>query len=291
IAFDEEVEAGNGKGQSDWGNDDPVAQEEAAFAADGNDEQTPRRAGLWQVSGRGLTVAQAEYEESQEDLDAETGGEIEGDPAPVDRATRYNFEELSRILTDRVGREETEHAPLPQRANGPGGALVQLSEEALVLNRLPIGILIFRDQDILIANRALVDLTGYENATTLRGLGLSAIFPTIDSGEPAGPVSHLLRQDGAKVAVNARLNAVTWHGRPGFMLSARASEIEPLREAEVSQFAQLWAKVAGFDFVTADRAGIVTSFAAGAPDRTSVAEGAPLGVLVAQAEQSALRNF
>ena len=41
----------------------------------------------------------------------------------------------------------------------------------------------------------------------------------------------------------------------------------------------------------ADRAGIVTSFAAGAPDRTSVAEGAPLGVLVAQAEQSALRNF
>jgi signal transduction histidine kinase len=291
IAFDEEVEAGNGEGQSDWGNDDPVAQEEAAFAADGNDEQAPRRAGLWQVSGRGLTVAQAEYDEPQEALDAETGGEIEGDPAPVDRATRYNFEELSRILTDRVGREETEPAPLPQRANGPGGALVPLSEEALVLNRLPIGILIFRDQDILFANRALVDLTGYENATTLRGLGLSAIFPTIDSGEPAGPVSHLVRQDGAKVAVNARLNAVTWQGRPGFMLSARASEIEPLREAEVSQFAQLWAKVARFDFVTADRAGIVTSFAAGAPDRASVAEGAPLGVLVAQAEQSALRNF
>ncbi|WMT91445.1 HAMP domain-containing sensor histidine kinase [Pelagibacterium sp. H642] len=289
IAYDAEVEANTSAGQSDWGNDDPLAQEEAAFAADGQQDRGAERAGLWQVTGRGLVLPKTEYQEP-----LETGGE-EPDAASeaVEQTSRYNFEELSRILTDRIGREEPrEEAPTPlPRQTSARGALVPLSEEALVLNRLPIGILIFRDQDILFANRALVDLTGYENATTLRGLGLAAVFPTIDAGEPAGPVSHLVRQDGAKVPVNARLNAVTWQGKPSFMLSARASEIEPLREAEVSQFAQLWAKVAGFDFVTADRAGIVTSFVKGTANGLDVSEGAPLTALVARAEQSALRQF
>jgi len=289
IAFDAEVEAGNGEDQSDWGADDPLAHEEARFAADGNNDVTPERAGLWQVTGRGLTVARAADAEEAvaEEIEAATEDAVE-------QTSRYNFEELSRILTDRVGGEdpvEPEPAPLPRPIAANGGSLVTLSEEAMVLNRLPIGILIFRDQDILFANRALVDLTGYENATALRGLGLSAIFPTVDGGEPAGPVSHLVRRDGQHVAVNARLNAVTWQGRSGFMLSARASDIEPLREAEVGQFARLWAKVAGFDFVTADRTGIITSFAPGAPGRPAATEGAPLGVLVGQGEQSALKQF
>ena len=296
IAYDEEVEASNEAGQSDWGNEDPVAQEEAAFAADGHNDRAPERAGLWQVTGRGLTIPKAEYTEPQDIADTPPEApeeEADASADAVERTSRYNFEELSRILTDRVGRDEqaeAEPAPLP-RTPSPRGALVPLSEEALVLNRLPIGILIFRDQDILFANRALVDLTGYENATTLRNLGLAAVFPTVDAGEPAGPVNHLVRRDGIKVAVSARLNAVTWQGKPSFMLSARANEIEPLREAEVGQFAQLWAKVAGFDFVTADRAGIVSSFVKGTGDRAAISEGAPLSALVTQSEQSALRHF
>lgn len=286
IAHDEDVESGNSQDQSDWGLEEGAALEEAEFAADSNNDAAPERAGLWQVTGRGLSISRIAYDEEQ----------AAGEPAPeaVDQTSRYNFEELSRILTDRVGRDESqeaEPAPLPPQPAKSGGSLVTLSEEAMVLNRLPIGILIFRDQEILFANRALVDLTGYENATTLRGLGLSAIFPTVEGSEPAGPVSHLVRRDGQTAPVNARLNAVTWQGRPSFMLSARASDIEPLREAEVSQFAQLWAKVADFDFVTADRAGVITSHVASAPGGPAVAEGAPLGVLVAQGEQSALKQF
>src|SRR5690606_18275860 len=147
IAHDETVEAGNGENQSDWGLDDAVAHEEAVFAADGNNDAAPERAGLWRVTGRGLTVSRLAYEEAEE-----TAGEVENAvPEPPDQASRYNFEELSRILTDRVGREEPEGAeqpPLPPQPEKSGASLVALSEEAMALNRLPMGILIFRDQDI-----------------------------------------------------------------------------------------------------------------------------------------------
>jgi signal transduction histidine kinase len=295
IAFDEAVGASEGEDQSDWGEDDPLAVEEAAFAADGSNEEGSARSGLWQITGRGLTIQRASYEESTESPVEDLAGAAEDAASDAsEQTTRYNFEELSRILTDRVNRDdppEPAPQPLPFRTRRSGGELVALSEEALVLNRLPIGILIFRDQDILFANRALVDLTGYENATTLRGLGLSAIFPTVDGGEPAGPVSHLLRRDGEKISVNARLNAVTWQGRPSFMLSARANDIEPLREAEVGQFAALWAKVANFDFVTADRAGLIASFESGRRDGSTAEIGTPLTNLIAQGEYSALRQF
>lgn len=289
IAFDESVNEGSGQDRSDWEMDD-LAHEEAVFAADGSDDDAPERAGLWQVTGRGLTIGRVSYDE---DGSVAENGEETGSEAS-EQVTRYNFEELSRILNERVNREDTpepQSSALPLRPQAAGGELVALSEEALVLNRLPIGILIFRDQDILFANRALVDLTGYENATTLRSLGLQAVFPTIDGGEPAGPVSHLVRRDGERVAVNARLNAVTWQGRPGFMLSARASDIEPLREAEVSQFAMLWSKAANFDFVTADRAGLIASFEGAGREDVPVEIGTPLTNLIAQGEHSALRQF
>jgi PAS domain-containing protein len=293
IAF--EKEASEGEDRSDWDDNDPLAEEEAAFAADGSNEEGPARAGLWQITGRGLNISRISYEDDAESPTEalESGHTDEASVSDLsEQTTRYNFDELSRILNDRVNREDPPRPePQPLRPTRAGGELVALSEEALVLNRLPIGILIFRDQDIVFANRALVDLTGYENATTLRGLGLSAVFPTIDGGEPAGPVSHLVRRDGEKVAVNARLNAITWQGRPGFMLSARANDIEPLREAEVGQFAALWSKVANFDFITADRAGLIASFEGAGHQDSPVEIGTPITNLIAQSDHSALRQF
>lgn len=287
IAFDETLEAGNETRETDWGDDDPLAVDEAAFAEDGTQDASAR-AGLWQLTGRGLTISAMQYEDAAPVEDAP----LAADEEAVERTSRYNFEELSRLLHDRVGREgEPERAEQPERPE-PRGSLVALSDETLVLNRLPLGILVFRDQDILFANRALVDLTGYDSATALRGLGLAAVFPTIDSSEPAGPVTQLVRRDGERVPVSARLQTISWHGRSAFMLSAQASDLEPLREAEIRRFAALAARTAGQVFIEANRSGIITGIAAGeGPLPSGLAVGQPLSGLVAGDQVHALGQF
>lgn len=292
IAFDDELGA-EGERESDWGEDEDEAQkDEDVFLADRRADEGVSRAGLWRVTGQGFVTTP--------DADDAPSEPVAVEDVHVDTASRYNFEELSRILTDRVGREEAPSeekvspapaAPATVVPFRPGGSLLALSDEALVLNRLPLAILIFRDQDIVFVNRALVELTGYETVAALRALGLSAILPTVDASEPAGPVTHLMRRDGSRVAVSARLQAVTWQGRPSFMLTARTNEIEPLREAEVQQFAELWATTAGFGFIAADRAGVIVKHVPSRNGRTDVKEGAPLTALLPVGEHAALRNF
>ncbi len=105
------------------------------------------------------------------------------DAETVERVSRYNFDELSRILTDRVSAHPSTppaEAPAPPAAANEG-ALINLTGETFILNRLPLGILVFRDQQVLFANRALTDLTGYESIESLRAAGLTAIFPSEDS--------------------------------------------------------------------------------------------------------------
>lgn len=221
--------------------------------------QTPDEAAIWRVIGRGFEALAAEPptgDEPVEPVDAPIP-----DAETVERVSRYNFDELSRILTDRVSAhqpaqpEPDEVAP-PAPAND--GALINLTGETFILNRLPLGILVFRDQQVLFANRALTDLTGYESIESLRAAGLTAIFPSEDSAV-SGPVTQLVRRDGTLATVNARLQSITWHGRPALMLSAGISESRIGHEAAVRTFAELAADTTDDGFIAADRSGMVTS--------------------------------
>ena len=125
----------------------------------------------------------------------------EPDPETVERVSRYNFDELSRILTDRVGGDDAAtrtSRPEPPRERPappvlvpkspkpaqPGqGQLVNLAGETFILNRLPLGILVFRDQQVLFANRSITEMIGYGSVDELRSAGLAAIFP--DAGSDA----------------------------------------------------------------------------------------------------------
>lgn len=198
-----------------------------------------------------------------------------------DPRDRYNFEELSRVLRERIGPEDSDDATgaaeehihqstnppasereaaaqlmangMPENAmdapanpqNGNGqrqrkaeeaksksqhtptvsGALVALSDETLVLNRLPLGILLFRDQELLFANRAMAELAGYQSSTELRQAGFDQIFPRADESDASvGPVTKLVRKDGSDVPVVARLQITTWQGKSAYMLTAREDE-------------------------------------------------------------------
>ncbi len=269
---------------------EPVAPAEPDVIAaliDYADEEPEQAPTTWRVIGRGFAAAdttasqtEAQAPEATEPvaLVAETVVEASAptelastEPAPaeptstapdaeaVERVSRYNFDELSRILSDRVNqgtptRSEEPEAEPAQPAHE--GALINLTGETFILNRLPLGILVFRDQQVLFANRALTDLTGYESIESLRAAGLTAIFPSEETG---GPVTRLVKRDGSLAAVSARLQSITWHGRPALMLSAAASETRIGHEAAVRTFAELAAEISDDGFIAADRAGIVTT--------------------------------
>jgi PAS domain-containing protein len=249
----------------------------------------------WQITGRGFTpIADAEPAEVPEVATVDAAPDSE----TAERVSRYNFEELGRILTDRVaGEPATEIEPPiapPARPAVRNAGIVSLNAETLVLNRLPIGILLFRDQQVLFANRALVEIVGYESVESLRTAGIGAIFPEQPEAK-AGPVTHLKRRDGVLLPVNARLQSVTWQGRPALMLSAAIAELQLGHEIAVRAFAEIAADAREEGFIAADRQGVITNVSGhgrvllGMPE--SDLEGKPLSTILATGEIEGLRKF
>lgn len=266
-------------------------------------DETPKAA-MYRVTGQGFTphsasdttevqtagVETAVGEATAEPPQAEdVAGPLPATPAEpppaeiVEHTSRYNFDELSRILTDRVSEpaspaEELVEIEPPIEPVRPSpavaeGALINIAAETFILNRLPIGIMVFRDQQILFANRALTDLVGYETADSLRAAGISAIFAGDEAGS-AGPVTHLVRRDGAQMPVTARLQSISWQGRPALLLSASAAEPPLGHEAAVRTFAELAADIAGLGFLATDRSGLITAVSPAA--RTTLRDNADL---------------
>ena len=262
---------------------------------------------LYTITGRGFRPLALEAEGAAssapevEPVQVETPADV--DPDVVERVSRYNFDELSRILTDRIGERKPQpvDTAAPQQlpvasGNGTGsGALVNLGGETLVLNRLPLGILVFRDQQVLFANRAITEMIGYDSVESLRQAGLAAIFPVMGSeGQDAGPVNHLVQRDGTLVPVTARLQSISWHGRPALMLSASTTEVRTGHEEAVKAFAQTFADIRGDGFIEASRNGVVNQ--ANAPALTLLSNGKPLigrslASLVGEDDAVALRAF
>ena len=272
----------------------------------------------WMITGRGfraLTPAVAATTDASEpraggaepiapaaDATADDGdmptaaAEAAPDAEAVDRVSRYNFEELGRILTDRVSAEPARDdapGPLQARSASPEG-IINLSAETLVLNRLPLAILVFRDQQVLFANRALTDLLGYDSVEALRSAGIASIFPASEEAG-AGPVNRLMRRDGSPLPVNARLQSVSWQGRAALMLSASLADPVHGHEGAVRAFAEIAAEAREDGFLVADRAGVVTQLSAhgtvifGRP--ASDVLGKPLAILVSKADMEPLRAF
>lgn len=235
------------------------------------------------------------------DAIATEAGETD-DRAAVERTSRYNFDELSRILTDRVSSDEPAadaqveiDAPMePVRVTPvPEGALINVGAETFILNRLPLGILVFRDQQVLFANRALTDLVGHETIDSLRAAGLTSIFPG-DDAATAGPVTQLVRRDGQLMPVTARLQSITWQGRPALLLSAH-SDPRASNEIAVRGFAETLAMARGEGFIAADRSGVVTSLSDRARELLASLDGEilgkPLAELIVDDGLAALRKF
>jgi signal transduction histidine kinase len=110
-----------------------------------------------------------------------------------------------------------------------------------LLNRLPVGILVYRYEALLFANRAFLAWTGYPDLQALMMAGgLDALFldagvgALADSGE-GGRRLAVSTRDGDRVPVEGRLFAIHWDGESAFavMLFKTAAQ-EQIRAAEAA---------------------------------------------------------
>jgi len=113
-----------------------------------------------------------------------------------------------------------------------------------LLDRLPIGIAIARDRDVLFANETLLSVLGYPSHKHLTEAGgLEAIFAEEDEDSfpdaegMEGTVDGTLkarRADGSLLPVDARMHSVPWNGGQGLMISIVPRAAEAAASGSVS---------------------------------------------------------
>ncbi len=153
---------------------------------------------------------------------------------PQPRLNGTEREAFARIAETLAGRQADDRPPTTDETASPADAAGEpaqppkapmVATDTRLLDRLPVGLVIFRDQQTLFANRALLDLAGYDSlAAFVEAGGVNAIFPNGAEGWAngttvgGGPLT-VLRADGKSAAVEARLNAVTWGEMTALMLT------------------------------------------------------------------------
>jgi PAS domain S-box-containing protein len=122
---------------------------------------------------------------------------------------------------------ETPASPARPEATDPTEA------ETRLLDRLPLGLVVTRDRKTLFANRAALDMLGFDTlAAFVAAGGADAIFPGESDWSRTGSGEGLMtarRRDGTPLSVEARLHAVSWGNATALMLSLREA---PRRKGE-----------------------------------------------------------
>ncbi|QUS57925.1 PAS domain S-box protein [Pseudovibrio brasiliensis] len=94
-----------------------------------------------------------------------------------------------------------------------------------LLDRLPIGVAVVRDRDVVYANDTLLELLGYERFEALNEAGgLEAIFAEPEECPTPSPqtvdrIVHVRLAEGGVLSVDARMHAVPWNGAQALMIS------------------------------------------------------------------------
>ena len=163
------------------------------------------------------------------------------------------FDELARELGDRLknaganagarddfaSSSQEPPPPKPPR-NGDGGRNAQ--EGRPILDRLPVGILVYRLNDLIYANRAFLDWTGYPTLEALAEAGgLDSLFIE-NNGEAASKNSNGARTltistlEGEQIPVEGKLFSVTWNGESALvlMLNTAPANVERQKTNELA---------------------------------------------------------
>jgi len=170
------------------------------------------------------------------------------------------FDELARRLSARLeGADEPADVIEPAALPSPPEASVQMEappapatepslaflqpeapppranpmQDSQFLDRLPVGVLVYRLDRLIYCNRAFLNATGYDSLHALSEAGgLDALFV-----EPGAPATNDSAESGTSVIISAAKNggrpaaatlfAITWDGEPAHSLMFSSTHVEP----------------------------------------------------------------
>jgi PAS domain S-box-containing protein len=116
--------------------------------------------------------------------------------------------------------------PEPPRAARNGDAARDTGEGRPILDRLPMGILVYRLNNLIYANRAFLEWTGYATLGALAEAGgLDSLFIETkvepadrDSNRTAGKTLTISTPHGKQMPVEGRLFSIAWNGENALVL-------------------------------------------------------------------------
>jgi len=169
----------------------------------------------------------------------------------LSNAERSAFREIARALGARFEAEEPPRDVVPPPASEqepapaePAPAVPPTLDGDRVLDRLPIGVLVHRGNEILFANRSLLDLAGHETGVDLAAGGIAGLFgnSSVSSGrEQDGSPRAIATRQGESIPVEVRRAQAEWNGEPADLMTIRriqdteADRRLPVLEAELRQ--------------------------------------------------------
>ncbi|MEO0978184.1 MAG: PAS domain-containing sensor histidine kinase, partial [Pseudomonadota bacterium] len=160
------------------------------------------------------------------------------DTSGLSRPERQAFRKIAEALGARLeGDLEEFEAPDPEEEAFADDLPPEVPEagpiDPSLLDRLPIGISIVHDREVLYANKALLSMLGYTSIAALSEAGgLEALFID-DTDEFAdavgvdGEVDEAMKMrlaDGGVLTVDAHMHSVPWNGTRGLMISISKRE-------------------------------------------------------------------
>jgi len=160
---------------------------------------------------------------------------------------RNAFRELAQELTARLRGHEDAPAdaddervaaatPLAIHAGAAADEAPQQPAERALLDRIPTGVLVYRRDALLYANRAFLDWTSYDSLDTLAAAGgVNALFAQPDADAVAESSASrqfcIKTRGGDRLAVEGRLFAVPWRGGSALALIVTGSQADDHQRA------------------------------------------------------------
>jgi PAS domain S-box-containing protein len=252
------------------------------------------------------------FRELAQELTARLRGSREASAAAEDAAVDHVADEhvagdlpAAEPLQDRNEKDAPETAPAAASAHGA----VQLPAiEPLLLDRSPVGVLVYRNDQFVFANRQFFELSGFESLDALAAAGgLAVLF----DGPAAGALTEsdgaqslsLVRRGGDRLPVEGRLSSIPWQEDTALALFLTNSQAEERHRATAVALAAAQREIHALKsildttmdgVIVLDRDAKVLNVNAGAQALFGIsadeAEGHPLVELLTADSESAVRE-